>query len=32
LGKKLNIDLDYEAEGVLPDPEYKKRVNKENPN
>ena len=31
LGSKLGIDLDGEKDGNLPDPEYKKRVNPENP-
>ncbi len=31
LGTKLGIDLDNEKDGNLPDPEYKKRVNPNNP-
>ncbi len=30
-GKKLGIDLAYEADGLLPDPEYKKQINPDNP-
>jgi len=31
LGAHLGIDLDNEKDGNLPDPEYKKRVNPNNP-
>jgi len=31
LGSNLGIDLDNEKDGNLPDPEYKKRVNPNNP-
>ncbi len=31
LGSKLGIDLENEKDGNLPDPEYKKRVNPDNP-